>query len=380
MEDKNAKDLLKKYLEGKSTPAERAIIESWYIQELDKKDNQSLHTPDYFEIEKEIWAELKPGKTPAFKLKWLQITTAAAAVLIVASFIIYFSPALRQPQAEKNYSAVKIKPGSSRARLILADGSEINLEDAQYGELAKESGVLVRKTKDGQLTYDVVPQASASQPVYNTIITPKGGQYQVNLPDGTKVWLNAASSVKFPTVFDAAKRIVEISGEVYFEVSKALTPSKSHQPFIVKSVGQTIQVLGTHFNVSAYADEEHTKTTLLEGSVYVASQARKSGMILKPGQQSILQNDTIAIANVNGEEAVAWKNGVFQFDSEEIGGIMRKISRWYDVDVVYQKDVVNQKFAGSISRFEEVSKVLRMLELTGSIHFKIEGRRVTVMP
>jgi transmembrane sensor len=386
MENKNARKLLKKYLNGTCTPDEKAIIESWYGKEAEDKTDAPEDRTDYSDMEKEIWSELEKRNKPESKSVWFWFTAVAAALTIISS-IVYFSDYRFNKSAEINYSKNKISPGANKAILVLSDGSKIDLNDAQYGVLINQSGVRIKKAADGQLVYDIVPDPSASSEVtYNTIVTPRGGQFQVNLPDGTKVWLNASSSIKFPTIFDSAKRLVEISGEAYFEVSKMMIRDTEagipgrRMPFIVKSAKQKIEVLGTHFNVNAYADEESVRTTLLEGSVKVTQSDHTSGTILKPGEQSTLQNNIIKIASVDKEETIAWKNGNFQFNSEDIGAIMRKIARWYDVDIVYHKDLVSQRFAGTISRFEDVSKVLHMLELTGSIHFKIEGRRIIVMP
>lgn len=386
MEDKNARKLLKKYLNGTCTPDEKAVIESWYGKEAEDKTDAPEDRTDYPSMQEEIWSELQRRNRSGSRTMWLWFTAAAAAVTIISS-VVYFSEYGLNKNTEAKYSKNTIVPGANKAILVLADGSKINLNDAEYGVLTNQSGVRIKKAADGQLVYDIISDPSASSEVtYNTIVTPRGGQFQVNLPDGTKVWLNASSSIKFPTIFDSAERLVEISGEAYFEVSKMMIRDTGtgipgrRMPFIVKSAKQKIEVLGTHFNVNAYADEESVRTTLLEGSVKVMQSGHTSGTILKPGEQSTLQNNIIKIANVDKEETIAWKNGNFQFNSEDIGAIMRKIARWYDVDVVYHKDLVNQHFAGTISRFEDVSKVLHMLELTGSVHFKIEGRRIIVMP
>jgi len=209
---------------------------------------------------------------------------------------------------------------------------------------------------------------------FNTISTPVGGQYTVVLPDGSKVWLNAASSLKFPTAFTGTERRVELTGEGYFEVAK-----NKHMPFKVNFNREEVEVLGTHFNISAYPDEAVTRTTLLEGSVRISKNNIKK--ILVPGQQAIssMQTGGFNIAEVNTDEAIAWKNGLFLFHNENIRSIMKKIARWYNVDVNYQGSFTNQEYGGRISQSKNLSEILKNLELTGTIHFKIEGRRVTVM-
>jgi transmembrane sensor len=258
----------------------------------------------------------------------------------------------------------------------LADGKRIILTGAKNGTIAKDHNAIINKTADGQLVYqsDDKETASSKRPAENLLQTPRGGEYHLILADGTNVWLNAASSIRYPTAFTGNDRRVEVTGEAYFEVAH-----NAAKPFRVTSKGQTVEVLGTHFNINAYDDEPGIKTTLLEGSVKVSNKDQKA--ILKPGQQAIVQsiNNSIIIKNANTEEVVAWKNGYFLFDGEKIESIMRKVSRWYDVDVQYEQTMPDVAFGGSISRFENVSQLLEVLQRTGSVHFKIEGRRLTVM-
>jgi transmembrane sensor len=276
-----------------------------------------------------------------------------------------------------------IVPGGNKAYLTLADGRTISLTDANNGELAEQAGISIRKTRDGQIIYEVEKDKDAV-PKMNIVSTPKGGQYQVVLPDGTKVWLNAASTIHFPSVFVGQKsRLVELKGEAYFEVAK-----DKARPFIVKSNGQEVEVLGTHFNINAYSDEGSTKTTLLEGLVKVKGAEKDlkddgkvlKDVLLKPNQQSIFEGNKFTVINVDTETAVDWKNGYFSFNKESLPAIMRKISRWYDVEIIYQDNYTGYDFTGFVSRKKEVSEVLNLLELTGLVHFKIEGRRITVMP
>ncbi|HEY0176147.1 MAG TPA: FecR domain-containing protein, partial [Pedobacter sp.] len=268
-------------------------------------------------------------------------------------------------------------PGGNKAVLTLADGSKISLTDAVNGALAEQAGITVNKTKDGQLIYTVSKiRPGTDSAAYNTIETPKGGQYQVILPDGTSVWLNAASSLRYPAFFTGNERKVQLEGEAYFEVAK--NPA---MPFRIVSKGQVAEVLGTHFNINSYQDEPGIKTTLLEGSVRVLNSRSHTAVLLKPGQQSNTAIDgTTTLRNVNPEQYVAWKSGKFIFADANIESIMRQVSRWYNVEIEYKGDISKEKFGGRASRFTNVSELLEILELTDQVHFDIHGRRIIVMP
>ncbi|SHM52192.1 FecR family protein [Mucilaginibacter sp. OK098] len=313
-------------------------------------------------------------------VKW---AAAAAAVFVFFFSAAYFFIYKKQQEqliavANKN----KIIPGRNKATLTLADGSKIDLDDAKTGGIAKQAQLRVTKTAAGQLIYtiantDKTLSETTDKPSYNTIETPVGGQYQVILSDGTRVWLNAASSLKYPTQFATGERQVELTGEGYFEVTK-----NKAKPFKVITDRQEIEVLGTHFNVNAYTDENAITTTLLEGSVKIAAhlknQLAQQSIILKPGQQSILGCAGLAVGNVNTEDVVAWKNGYFSFN-EDFESIMRRLSRWYNIDVVYKIDKdPDLSFGGKISRSKSINSVLNIIEATGNVHFKIEGRRIIV--
>lgn len=391
MDDKplyDIKELAAKWIAGTITEHEKAYFDKWYNNfDFTKLEISGENTPE--EIKERILQNLEEGiKTSEISHPirekstiplWIK-TIAAAAVLILISYGVYFSLNNQTSQKlTKTPAKHEIIPGGNKAILRLADGSEIILNNSENGVLVNQGSSVVNKTKEGQIIYDLKdtksPTAENTQTVYNTIVTPRGGQYQIILQDGTKVWLNASSSLRFPTSFSGKSREVEITGEAYFEVAK-----NKDKPFFVRSSGQTIEVLGTHFNVNAYRDESSIKTTLLEGSVKVS--VSSNDIIITPGQQSVVNrsSSTLTIRKADIKSAVSWKEGYFQFDNESIESIMRKVSRWYDVDIYYAKGYTQQGFVGSISRFEDVSKVLKMLELTETVHFKIEGRRITVMP
>ena len=302
---------------------------------------------------------------------------AAAAILLLTVTSVFF--VLNQ---KKNNTAVTTAPaqisqdrlpGGDRAVLTLADGSQIVLDSAGNGMLAQQGTTQIIKKQDGQLLYNSAGTA-ADEVAYNLLQTPRGGQYKIVLPDGSKVWLNAASSLKYPVVFSGKERRVEITGEAYFEIAK-----DAMRPFKVQVNQMEVEVLGTHFNINSYTDEESVRTTLLEGKVKVST-ARVSNY-LQPGQQAQLRpSGNMRIVNdVNLEETVAWKDGNFQFENADIQAVMRQLSRWYDVEVSY-KGTINKHFIGGISRNVKLSQVLSMLQQAGEVRFIIEGKKIIVMP
>jgi transmembrane sensor len=315
--------------------------------------------------------EAQPKKTGSFLLKFI----AGVAVVFIGGLGIYkYHNSIKEDVAVvKNIPAkTNITPGSNKAVLTLQDGSTIVLNDAKEGTLAQQGNANIVKTANGQLVYNKT-DAQPEKVLFNTMTTPRGGQYKLTLPDGTDVWLNSASSITYPTAFVGNERNVSITGEAYFEVAKDKT-----KPFHVKAGSQTIEVLGTHFNVMAYADEDVIKTTLLEGSVKVTGD-KESG-ILKPGEQSVINKAgdlKVSVASV--DEAMAWKNGYFKFNRVGIKYIMRQLSRWYDVDVVYDGRVKEDEFVGTIGRGENIVQALHLLELA-NVHFKIQDKKIIVLP
>lgn len=315
-----------------------------------------------------------PGKTSDrkhFKL-WSRIAVAASVILIAGLGGLFFFQNQQSEHPIARYSN-DVAPGIQSATLTLANGKQIKLTTASQGKLANESGVSISKSSDGHLVYEIQDPATARENAFNTLRTAKGETFQVKLPDGTLIWLNAASSLKYPVSFAKLKsRRVELSGEAYFEVAK-----DKRLPFVVESGGQQVQVLGTHFNVNAYADEPGTSTTLLEGSIKIL--AAGATVVVKPGQQADFKDGRINIAEVNPDMAVDWKNGKFRFKNEPLASILRKISRWYDVEIDDQLDPKNMPtFTGSVSRLDHVSAVLKMLEETSDVKFQVEGKTIKV--
>lgn len=269
-----------------------------------------------------------------------------------------------------------VAPGGNRALLTLADGTTIVLDSVANGPLSQQGEARVIKQAKGQLAYNISGSGTAGV-VYNTLSTPRGGQFQVILPDGSKVWLNSISSLKYPTVFNGKERIVELRGQGYFEIAK--NPGR---PFKVRVGEMEVQVLGTHFDIMAYTDEPTINTTLLEGSVKVVN---RQSTILAPGQQASVSNQSgksspILVQPVDVEKVVAWKNGLFEFNNADLVTILREIARWYDVEIVYETKTNTARYVGGISRNLDLSNVLRLLEANGIHHFRNEGHKVIVLP
>jgi len=376
--------LSEKLMAGECTPDEEERLRAYddhihlsdgaWSQQMG--DQQEVYQDLHDRLNKEVKKDFQPKRVIYF---WLKIA-AMLLVFFSAGFLLWRNVSMSPKQSVVNQkpSGNQILPGGNNAYLTLSNGSKISLNSKGNGRLTTEHGASINKAGNGLLVYNAVkaasPQEIPGNDNYNSITAPMGGQYQVILADGTKVWLNANSSIKFPVSFTRKERMVEISGEAYFEVSK----DKTH-PFIVKTSRAEILVLGTHFNVSAYPDDQNTTTTLLEGSVNLHSE--KASALLKPGQQgTVTTNEAgITVENTDLQAAVAWKNGLFIFHHENIVSVMKKISRWYDVEVEYQGNVKNKAFGGTISRFKNITEFLDIMKLAGGIQYKIEGRRVIVM-
>lgn len=310
------------------------------------------------------------------KTSWFRYAAAVVLVAGVSAIWWEISRSARNDEAvvttvPKNQD---IQPGSNKAVLTLADGSTIVLDHAANGNLAKQGNASVVKLSNGQLAYKVGSGLSREM-VYNSMRTPRGGQYRLTLPDGSTVWLNAASSIRYPTVFTDSERRVEVTGEVYMEIAK-----NAKQPFIVKANGTEIRVLGTSFNINAYEDEGAMRTTLIEGSVKViAINNNHLATVLKPGEQCSLVEGQWSVVDGQSEAALAWKNGYFQFDKASIPAVMRQLSRWYDLDIHYAGAVPDRLFKGKLQRSLPLSGILNVLEKTG-LHVKLEGKSLIVLP
>lgn len=356
------KALAEKWLNGTITEEEKAYFEKWY----NDFDFSSLSIP--YDARGHVFKRLQRQIRPE-KVIPLSIKMAAAALLtgILAGTIYLLLSQHHQPLPV-------IVPGGNKAVLTLADGTHITLDSAANGAIARQGATQIVKLSNGELAYrESEHRAGAMQ--YNTINTPRGGQYHIQLPDGTNVWLNAASALKYPAAFTGSERRVELTGEAYFEVA-----ANAAQPFFLQVNNMTVQVLGTNFNVNAYADEQTISTTLLSGSVKIVS--GRYDHTLLPGQKALVNKEqsTINTITTDTEDEIAWKNGIFLYNNTDIASVMRQISRWYDVNISYQGTMTDNSFTGSISRNADISQVLKLLELTGGVHFKVTGKNITVMP
>lgn len=320
-----------------------------------------------------IQAIMQVDKPPvAKKTRLLWHYAAAAAVLLLASVGAYYWWNNEPPAIAPAAPIVQdIPAGSNKAVLTLGNGATIVLDSTKEGMLAQQGATRVWKKEDGQLDYQP-DQQQADNILFNTLSTPRGGQYTITLPDGSKVWLNAASSLHYPTAFREKNRQVELTGEAYFEIA-----ADREKPFRVKVNGMEIVVLGTHFNVMAYADEKTCRTTLLEGAVKLEKNAQQ--LLLRPGQEGRLQADKTAftLLPANADEAVAWKNGLFHFEQADIQSIARQIARWYDVEVIFEGQMPTRRFMGVMSRNSSLNTVLKILE-AADVHFKVAGKKLII--
>ncbi|AYL94400.1 FecR family protein [Mucilaginibacter celer] len=376
MDEAYYRQLVKRYLEKRVSDDELEIFA--HLLSEGKLDKYLAETMDNENVLSEPLPSDNQVQLPRIRKKRSWFSYAAAASILVflsAGLYLYRQPKQQNP-VKNNIVKNDFLPGGNKAILTLANGSTLSLTGGNKGLLARQGITNINKKEEGKVEYrpaaDDLTAAKPAGVMYNTVTTPKGGQYQVALPDGTKVWLNTASSIRFPTAFNGTERQVEITGEVYFEVAK-----NKEKPFIVTSGNQKVTVLGTHFDINAYPDENVVKTTLLEGSVKVTTGGNM--VLLKPGQQAQLDNgNKLIVSNdVDPDEVIAWKNGYFQFNKADIKTIMNQISRWYDVEVKYEGQIEPGHYYGKISRNVNASKVLKVLELSG-MHFTIEGGKIIV--
>lgn len=303
--------------------------------------------------------------------RWWWAAAATVTILVVVGAILFYrtKPVTPSPVAQGVPAAQDVAPGSNKAVLTLADGSTVTL-DSTGQQVIQQGGVAIRQ-HGGRLQYDNA--ATTGAPAYNVLATPRGGQFRITLPDGTAVWLNAASSLRYPTAFTGADRIVELEGEAYFEVAA------DRRLFHVKARGMEVTVFGTRFNMMAYADEQLVKTTLVEGKVKVSSKTMAN--TLEPGQQARLApGGELSVVPVNTADELAWKNGWFVFQDADIATVMRQLSRWYNVEVSYEGPVSKELFSGKIGRTLTLSQVLQGLAQS-NVHSRIEeGKRIIILP
>jgi transmembrane sensor len=391
--------LAEKMLTNTATAAEQEQLHRLYDQWKDDEErvvSETEQTEDLrMAILQVIQARIAAQKVvvPFYKRKLWSLVAAAAVIIVAGVWLFYYLPASsknafasKDPHPSINRSPVV--PGKDRATLTLSNGAVIDLDSSGAGLLAQQGNTSIIN-KDGKIIYDPRNQGSG-ETIYNTISTPRGGQYQLVLPDGTKVWLNATSSLKFPVAFTGNTRTVELTGEAYFEVATVHLRSGQKMPFKVNVANkEEVEVLGTHFNVMAYSEEEAIKTTLLEGSVRVGQKAegrrqkaeeKEQSVILKPGEQvSVSQTSHLSQPiPVQTEEVIGWTNGKFHFNNADLKVIMRQIARWYDVDVEYRNISSDTRLGGVVSRKEDLRQLLNYFEIAGEVHFTVEGRKIIV--
>lgn len=382
-------DLISGYLKGNLTDAQEALLREWLQKDirnqqlLDDLENQEKVTKDllfFSSVDKSAaWSNITERTHGAAEHESKSIgfgywKYAAAVVLLGAlSYGIfrntYNTNRSNNVVAARDTLKSDILPGGNKATLTLSDGKVVTLETIRDGASIEQNGIKITK-KDGKISYEVMAGGDTKAIHYNTITTPVGGQYTVILPDGSQVWLNASSSLRFPTVFTGNVRQVVLTGECYFEVAR--NPEK---PFIVQARKTRIEVLGTHFNVMAYADEGNTRTTLLEGAVKVGNGTSTKTIV--PGQQASV-GAQVDVLPVNTEEVVAWKNGFFQFENEDLGTILRQLARWYDVEIVNEDQIPDSHFTAVVPRDLPLSRVLQMLEMSGELRFDLVDNKITI--
>lgn len=377
MDSKRIQLLVEKFIENSATSADEAELMDWYRSANEQDLEWLSENADESELTRlRMLAAIHQqiGHTPARRLAWRWVA-AAASVLLIVSAGGYFLLHKQQPQQQITQNKpVNIKPGTKKAILQLANGQQIALNEAPTGTLARQGNATVTKTADGQVTYKAENSANTTEDIYNTITTQRGGYYPLKMADGTIAILDAASSIRYPVTFNGRERRVEITGQVYFIVAH-----NASKPFRVTVKDQTIEDIGTEFNINAYDDEPYLRTTLVEGAVKVSKQ--NLSVLLKPGQQALTQSElnNILVRAVDADDVVAWKNGQTSFKNEDIREIMRQVSRWYDVDIQYQGNLPDRKFVGGISRNASLSDLLKILEFN-NIHFTVEGKKIIVRP
>ena len=395
MNTEQAKELLQRYRKGLCTEEEKCIVENWLAflaedgqWEWTAQEKEAFKETLQTRIGREIDETEAIPLIPQRRFRLFHFVAASAVILVMGAgaYSLFFRDKEKKETLTHKANPQPgndIQPGENGAILTLANGEKIVLDSAGNGTLAIQSDVKVIN-KGGQLIYDS-KSSSSNEVVYNTISTPRAKQFKLQLSDGTRVWLNAASSIRYPARFTNDSRTVQISGEVYFEVaSRESGNGKEKVPFLVKILsstaddGGTVKVTGTEFNINAYEDESSIKTTLIEGSIqFKKGDAEKW---LMPGEQvQLTQKGIIKILNVNVEAETAWKNGYFTYDKTDIQTVMKQLSRWFDIEVDYENGIIpDDKYWGDIQRDATLSTVLKVLEMSG-LKYRIEGKRVTVI-
>ncbi len=371
-----------------------AWLQDDFWQILKRGGMHETWTPD---LEESVWRQIMKGRHPAVMVEEEEIpavsmnrsvlnrkrvirySAVAASLLIITVLLWLFRPVTKQAVSVAAIRVARndVHPGGDKAILTLADGTRIELDSVRNGQIARQGAATFNKS-NGTLSISLaaIPRAESGEGADEAFIsTPRGGQYQLILPDGSKVWLNSASTLRFPTGFKGKERSVQLSGEGYFEIAK-----NAGMPFSVTVNHMKVKVLGTHFNTMAYPDEKTINTTLLEGAVEVSEGDLAKRLL--PGQQAALNSagHQLAVGQADIQKAIAWKNGLFEFDHTDLATIMRQLARWYDIEIIYRVTPDKTPLGGSISRNLSLTEVLNLLEANGINHFKVEGKKVFVLP
>ncbi|MGE8290042.1 MAG: FecR family protein [Sphingobacterium sp.] len=379
-DSKHIQQLFERYINNQTSKEETAFLLTYLQDKENKEVVEKLienrfdgATTDHKIVEKEILDRVfnkiildAPATKPQRPL-WHKIVaiSAVAALILIISF-----PLLNWKK--DNLSAMQIvPPGSNKATLTISSGETFVLENQPNGQLTADKGMRIEKTSEGGINYSSVNELAQKQPSMHLLNIPKGGQFQLTLSDGTKVWLNSHSSLEYPSCFTGKERRVKLTGEGYFEVAK-----NNGKSFIVETANQQVEVLGTKFNINAYEDESSTRTTLAEGAVSVNTGQRST--LLKPGQQSILTSNNITVKSVDTYQALDWKNGDFNFVNDDLKSIMRKISRWYNIEVVLEEPISKETYVAQISRKKQLNDLLKALQRAGSFKYHIQNNKLYI--
>ena len=394
MDIKSILTLLDRYLKNQSNTKEKEKLDEFF-EENSNSIEASKSIENLSKLEDKIFNYIQFGIKEQFKkestlnrIPYLQIA-ASILVIFLFSTTIYFyrSSIASKSQLPIVQGVAKIEdkqPAKNIAILTLGNNSQIVLDEATNGEIAQESGVSILKTDKGELIYKIRNSNNLSNNdlnKYNTISTPMGGKFKVILPDGSLVVLNAASTLKYPLHFDEKLRKVSFTGEAYFEIAKLVDKQKKRIPFYVYSNNQIVEVLGTHFNINSYDNEEYSKTTLLEGSVKIINEkSTATAKILKPGQQAVIKRGDVQTKILIADEAqaLAWKDGYFLFKNTNIKDVVNELERWYNVDIQYDDAMEFENITGYISRNVKISSVLKMLQLSGIVNYEISGSKIII--
>jgi ferric-dicitrate binding protein FerR (iron transport regulator) len=392
MQKEEVQKLVEKYLHNAASAEETEKLFQWYRAEMKTDSEWNFdEQEDENKLKSFIFSRIELADTTDNRFigtrKYYSLAAAASAVIFLISGLYFLH---KSDDVKTDINPVKvatkpavndIQPGGIKAILTLSDGKKIVLDDSQNGVVLNQGDIKIHKNSQGVIEYTLIESANEQsinerkevQTVYNTIQTPVGGKFQLNLADGSKVWLNSASSLRFPVFFAGDTREVELKGEAYFEVSKNVD-----KKFSVRSGNQTVEVLGTHFNINAYSDEPSITTTLIEGAVRVIELNSKKSQILKPGEQSKVDRE-IRIQRKDTQAEVAWKDGYFYFENASIETVMRQLGRWYGITARYEPELPEHHFEGAIATNLTLLEVLEILQKS-NIHFRLEGKEVIVMP